>query len=142
MLKYFFKVDYQKKEPNIDDFALGIFSSKANADKKIDMAKKCMGFDKEDGFVITKFGVNFPQNIEKPGVTLYSVEHEYSIMEDGVIYDIVSIFDILGSFEEAQKLVEYLKSHSCVGRAHPDNFEICENVVDDFSCWSEGFDSY
>ncbi len=142
MLKYFFKVDYQKKDPNIDDFALGIFSSKANANKKIDMAKKCMGFNKENGFTITKFGVNFPQNIEKPGVTLYSVEHEYSIMEDGEIYDIVSIFDILGSFEEAQKLVEYLKSHSRVGRAHPDNFEICEIVVDDFSCWSEGFDSY
>ena len=101
-----------------------------------------MGFNKENGFIITKFGVNFPQNIEKPGVTLYSVEHEYSIMEDGEIYDIVSIFDILGSFEEAQKLVEYLKSHSRVGRAHPDNFEICENVVDDLSCWSEGFDSY
>ena len=142
MLKYFYKVAYQKE--NIDDggFDLGIFSTQKNAELKVCKALDCIGFENKQCFKIIKFGVNFSKNIEKNNIKLYSITHEYSIEEDGQLYDIFNVFDILGSKTEAERKVEWLKEHSRIGRKYPDNFMVDETVVDNFSAWSEGFTAY
>ena len=141
MIKYFYKVMYQK-ESDGGSFDLGIFSTKNNAKLKIDKSKKCKGFDDEKCFTIIKFGVDFSKDIEKSNIKLYSVAHEYSVEESGQMYDIYNVFDILGSKAEAEKRIEYIKNHSRIGRKYPGNFEVCETIVDNFAYWSEGYYSY
>ena len=142
MLKYFYKVMYQKEDVEEGSFDLGIFSTQKNADLKIAKASKCIGFNNWNGFKVIKFGVTFPIDIRKEGITLYSVTHEYSIIEDDQIYDVFNVFNIFGSKIEAEQNVEYLKKHSRIGRKYPENFLISETIVDNFSYWSEGYTSY
>ena len=142
MIKYFYKLIYKKEGDLGDMFNLGVFSTKFNAKLKIEKALMTKGFNNEKCFEIIKFGVKFQNDIQKSGIKLYSVEHEYSVEENGEIIDIINIFDIVSSNYEAENKVEYLKNHSQLGRKYPQNFEINEIVVDEFSSWSEGFSEY
>lgn len=141
MRKFFYKVTYQK-ENNGGNFDLGIFSTKTNAQKKIDSTSKNKGFEDIECFKVVKFGVDFTVEIDKRKVKLYSVAHEYSIEEEGEIYDIINIFGIYSSKTEAMSHLRHLKKHSRIGRKYPDNFIVFQTKVDNYLYWSEGYDAY
>ena len=142
MLRFFYKVIYEKKDGTGSEFNLGIFSTKANANLKIDKSLNCPGFNNKDCFKIIKFGVKVPNNVKKSNLTLYSVVHEYSIEENDEIYDIFNVFDIFSTKIDAKEKITALKEHSRLGRKYPNNFEISEIVVDNFLYWSEGYTNY
>ncbi len=115
-----------------------------NARKKVLQASKLKGFsDWVEGFNIVKFGVLFRENLQvkKQGLKIYSISHEYEIEVDGVVYDVYKFLNFCSSKKDAEKQVQILKSNTRYGRKYPHGFEI-DVVVDNYSLWSEGFDSY
>ena len=144
MRKFFYKVIYQKINEE-STFDLGIFSSLKNARKKIAKVSCQIGFkDWVNGFQVIKFGVNFEKNIKinKHGLKLFSISHEYEIEENETIYDIYKYFGVFPSLEQAERRVNFLKRHTHCGKKYPNAFEISEVIVDNYSAWSEGFTSF
>lgn len=143
-IRFFYRVIYQKtNEESI--FDLGVFSSLKNAREKIAQASCQIGFkDWVNGFQVIKFGVNFEKNIKinKHGLKLFSISHEYEIEEDETIYDIYKYFGVFPSLEQAERRVNFLKRHTHCGKKYPNAFEISEVIVDNYSAWSEGFTSF
>ena len=82
------------------------------------------------------------QNVEKSGLKLYFVDHEYSVVESNEIFDIIKHIGVFSSKNEAEKAVAHMKKHTKLGRKYPENFEISEIITDCFLYWSEGFNSY
>ena len=76
---------------------------------------------------------------DKSKEKLYCVYHEYEA-EDGSENTIWNIFDYFSELELASKKIEYLKKHSCIGKKYPNNFDIVEINVDNYSAWSSGFE--
>ena len=141
MRKFFYKVIYQKINRE-STFDLGVFSNLKNAREKIVKASRQLGFkDWVDGFQIIRFGVMFEENIEinKRGLKLFFVFHEYEIEENETIYDIYRCFGVFSVLEQAERRVDFLKQHTRCGRKYPNAFEISEVIVDNYSAWSEGF---
>ena len=80
-------VSYEYTLGNIvGSFDLGVFSTKQNAMKKIDMSKGLPGFNKYgDLFKIIKFGVDCDNLHNKVGIRLYYIWLEYD--ENYEIFD-------------------------------------------------------
>ena len=71
---------------------------------------------------------------------VYQLEHEYELLENGVIYDMITRIAIYSTKEKAKRAIERLRSHPKF-KDHPENFHIYETEVDtDF--WQEGFNSW
>lgn len=143
LIRYFYIVEfrYLNNYGFESCFDLGTFSTKKNAQKKIEMSINLSGFKDYsiDNFKIFKIGVNFDNEIfDKSKAILYYVCHEYELDDDFTTNYI--IYDYWSTHEKAEKQVEYLKLHSRIGKKYPNNFMIIENKVDLFNCWSEGFD--
>lgn len=133
MRKYFYLVYYEYKDGDIvGAFNLGVFSSKKNANKKIDMTKELSGFKKYgDLFKIIKFLVEFDHEIKK-NITLYYVWLEHD--------DYYEIFDYFSSIQKATEQSKYYKHHTRIGKKYPNDIQISSVLVDDYKSWSEGFD--
>ena len=142
MIKYFYLVQFKCSNINHvnSEFDLGVFSTKKNANKKIENSMNKKGFIdySKDNFEIIKFGVNFlDEKIDKSKVKLYCVFHEYTKKDEDLSY--WTIFDYFPNINSAKDKVEYLKVHSRLGKKYPNNFMISEIIVDNFNSWSEGF---
>ena len=144
MIKYFYYVEFSYTTSNgrMSRFDLGIFSTKKNAIKKINLSKGLFGFKDYPitNFKIVKFGVSFDENImDKSNVILYQVYHEYDdeIEELTTCY---TIFDYFSSKEKALDCIEHLRKHSRLGKKYPNNFEIIDTYIDNYNSWSEGFE--
>lgn len=145
MIKYFYQVEYAYEENGKrQNFNLGVFSTLKNANKKVSLCKNQLGFSKyPDGFEITKFGVNFKNNIvKKTGIHLFFIYHEYSILEEDEWYDYWVQFDCFSTYFEAKSKLAYLKKHTRLGKKYPDNFMIDKVIVDNYNDWAEGFVSW
>lgn len=143
MTRFFYLVNFVlKKNESEDIFDLGIFSSYNKAKDKIRLSHNLPGFADYpmESFEIIKFGVELGNITKKENITLYCVFHEY-YDEESESY-IWNIFDYYYRKEDAKKKIDYLKMHSRIGKKHPDDFDIDIIKVDDYSDWSEGFDSY
>jgi hypothetical protein len=138
---YFYQVYYQKAKEWGDTFDLGVFSNLEKAKKKIEQSKKCAGFkDDIEGFSILKFGVHVKSGVCKRKIKkLFFVNHEYSIEENGKTYDIWTQFDVFATLTEAKSKINKLRRSSRIGKKYPNNFEVSTVIVDNFSCWGEGF---
>lgn len=125
-------------------FNLGVFSTLKNANKKISLCKNQVEFTKyPDGFEITKFGVNFKENInEKTDIHLFFIYHEYSLLENNEWYDYWVQFDCFSSYFETKSKLAYFKKNTRLGKKYPDNFMIDKVIVDNYNDWSEGFTSW
>lgn len=135
MRKYFYMVSYEYTlGDSVGSFDLGVFSTKQNAIKKINMSKGLPGFNKYgDLFKIIKFGVDCDNLQKKGGIKLYFVWLEYD--------ENYEVFDYFFSKEIAVEKIGYFKTHTRIGKKHPDLFQISYVVVDDYLAWSEGFTS-
>lgn len=143
-IRFFYRVIY-KKMGHESSFDLGIFSNIKNARKKIEQVLNKEGFKEwRDGFSIVKFGVRFREGneVNKTGLKLFSVTHEYEIVEDGICYDIYKYFKAFSLMEEAEAHVRFLKIHTNYGKRYPNGFEINTIIVDNYSSWSEGFTAF
>ena len=145
MIRFFYYVEfkYLLEDGCESCFDLGIFSTKANAEKKIKNSSIQTGFKDYpiQNFNIIKFGVNFYEaKVDKSKTKLFSIQHEYSDENPDVSY--YTTFGYFSTYEEASRKVQYLKSHSRIGKKYPDNFEIIEELIDNYNSWSEGFIRY
>lgn len=134
MKKYFYLVYYRYAyDGKNSTFDLGVFSTKGNAQKKIEMSKKLSGFKKYGNlFKIIKFAVNFDDDIKKNNINLYYVWYELD--------DYYEIFDYFPSYEKAFERIEFYRKHTRIGKKYASLFQISDVVVDDYNSWSEGFD--
>ncbi len=144
MLKYFYLVEfsYIARDGEQSRFDLGVFSTTANAQKKIEMAKNLAGFKDYPtrNFLIKKFGVSFSEKcIDKSNVKLYCVYHEYTDPQN-VEESFYCIFDYFSTQNQAEAKMCYLQKHSRIGKKYPNNFEISRVSVDNYNSWSEGFE--
>ena len=143
MKKFYYLVFFSYKLENDlqDQFDLGVFSSKNNAKKKIEMSLDLPGFKDfpKENFTITKFAVNFEHTIQdKSKANIYCVYHEYEDeKEPGTYY--WKIFDYFSTKKEARKKVDYLRKHTKIGKKYPNNFEIKKELIDNYMSWSFGF---
>ena len=143
MIKYFYLVIfeyYNCKYKSNEQFDLGVFSTKKNAELKIRKSTNLDGFkDHSSGsYNIIKFGVNFDSNNTiKSNAILYCVSHEYYNDSEDVYY--WNLFEYYSLFSKAKERVKYLKKHSHIGKKYPNNFEISKVKVDNYNNWSEGF---
>ena len=143
MKKFFYLVFFSYKLENglQDQFDLGVFTSKSNAKKKIEMCLDLPGFKdfSKDNFTITKFAVSFEHAIQdKSKVNLYSVCHEYEDEKESDCY-CWEIFGYFSTKREARKKIDFLKEHSRIGKKYPNNFEIVKELIDNYKLWSFGF---
>ncbi len=143
MIKFFFLAEFEySNKDETERFDLGIFSSKSKAEEKISMIKNKSGFKNYDhtSYKIIKFGVNFDRDdVNKEQATLFSVWVEYPDEQNAFYY---VIFDYFSSYQKAKAKVNFLKSHSRIGKKHPDKLTISKINVNDFSSWSSGFEKY
>lgn len=141
MIKYFYNLEFFKEnEENI--FKLGTFSCIENALKKKKQAETQPGFrNNPNNFRIIKIGVKFDDNviIKKSETVLYCISLEYEQTVADEIYDYYYDFGYYATEREAQKVVEYKKNHSRVGKKYPNNFVIDRVQVDTYNDWSKGF---
>lgn len=143
MKKFFYlvKFRYVVKNKILSQLDLGVFSTRKNAEKKILLSKNQPGFCEHSTncFQIIKFAVDFNYEVaDKSKEKLYCVCHEYEV-EDNNENVIWNIFDYFSELELAKKKIEYLKKHSNIGKKYPNNFDIVEINVDNYSAWSSGF---
>lgn len=141
MKKFFYlvKFSYSVADETISQFDLGVFSTRKNAENKILLTKDRPGFCKQpiNCFQIIKFAVDFDHEVvDKSKEKLYCVYHEYTDEDNNEIWN---IFDYFSELESAKEKIEYLKKHSNIGKKHPNNFDITEITVDNYSSWSSGF---
>ena len=141
MIKYFYRLEYYKNNDE-DTFNLGVFSCVKNARKKQKQAETQPGFrDNPNNFRLIKFGVKFDDNavVKKSETVLYCISLEYEQTVADEIYDYYYDFGYYATEREAQKIVEYKKNHSRVGKKYPNNFVIDRVQVDTYNDWSKGF---
>jgi hypothetical protein len=140
VIKFFYLVTFEYLAPNGNksSFDLGVFSKKKIAQEKVAKSACLPGFNQYsiENFEITKFGVQFDDDVKEKNVILYCVTHEYDCA-DGETY--WNIFDYFSTSEKAENYVEYLKKHSRIGKKYPDNFAVIDIRVNNFNSWSEGF---
>jgi len=140
MRKYFYLVSFKYRIDKQHEswLDLGVFSTKAKAEKKIQESSDKIGFKDYHriNFKISRIGVDFDFDIkDKSRVVLFCVTHEYE--KDKVTY--WQIFDYFSTQTKAEERIEYLKKHSRIGRKFPTCFEIVDIKVDNYNAWSEGF---
>ena len=102
MIRYFYNLIYRKDIEYGETFDLGVFSTKSKVKSKMNQALKCSGFNNVKCFEIIKFGVKVSQNVEKSGLKLYFVDHEYSVVESNEIFDIIKHIGVFSSKNEAE----------------------------------------
>lgn len=127
---------------------IGIYSSLSVVDTTINKYKDIEGFkDYPDDFVVKEYEVTSKENNEiLPGHPIYFLQHEYSVDEEGIIYDYDTDIGIFANYDSAKKVMEELirtKTYpkSPDGLYAPDGFCISECIVDEDN-WTEGFVVY
>ena len=68
---------------------------------------------------------------------LYRLTHEYEVVENNEVYDMVTDIAIYSSLQKAEQALKKFRKHPYF-LEHPDGFEISEIEVDK-CCWTEGF---
>lgn len=146
MKKYFFIVYFNYNDDSgMNQFDLGIFSSKKKALKKIELVKDKEGFNtySNDNFLIKKIGVDFSKPIiNKSEIVLYSIYHEYMKIEENKEVYYWNFYGLYSDKNKAAEEVMELKLHTRIGKKYPDCFEIVDEKVDNMNSWAEGFNHY
>ena len=136
-------------EPGVTSTMLiGLYSSKIIVDKTISKYKNIVGFkDFPNDFVVKEFEIKSHGDRVIPlGQPVYFMQHEYSVDEDGIIYDYCTDIDVFANYNDAKKEMEelileeaYPKSPN--GLYAPYGFNIDECIIDEDN-WMEGFVTY
>ncbi len=143
MVKFFYHATFEySNHDETEGFDLGIFSTKSQAEEKINKVKDKKGFKDFDltSFKIQKFGVHFDRkDVDKEKAVLYSVWVEYP---DGPKSYSWVIFDYFPSYQKAKSKMRVFINQTRIGKKHPNEFNISKIKINDFSSWSEGFEKY
>ena len=148
-MKVYFLSHSREIEPGVtSSIHIGIYSSMSIVDVAIEKYKSITGFkDYPNGFIVEEYEVISQNNKEiLPGQLVYFLQHEYSVEENGVIYDYSTNINIFENYDDAKRVMqEMIKESVCPkspdGIYAPDGFNIDKCIVDKDN-WAEGFVSF
>jgi len=145
-MNVYFLYHAREVEPNVTDTKhIGIYSSMSAVDITINKYKNITGFkDYPDNFVVEEYEVIGSESKELlSGNTIYFLQHEHSVDEDGIIYDYITNIDMFADYHDAKKEMEqlikgetYPKSPN--GVYPPYGFCLDKCIIDEDN-WIEGF---
>ncbi len=130
----------------ISGIHIGVYTSLESANLTIDKYKNIEGFkDYPDDFVVEEYEVvGSDDKSILPGESIYFLQHEHSIEEDGIIYDYVTDIDMFMNYVDAEMIMEELKRDpKYVGKfegIYSDNGGFCiDQCILNKDNWTEGF---